>query len=160
MVLFCFPNFSNETFCGDQTGKQGLSAASRTHSSHCHLLFKDTSTSSVIQCPRVFTFTTPPSSDESRTYVCHWKIYTSLSTPHYIAQIKKQSHIALWMQKYQSTLYRKVLLTFVQLQTYSMLHTNTKNIFINQCLYVCFTITQADAPYSTVQEHFMVFFPL
>lgn len=38
------------------------------------------------------------------------------------------------MQKYQSTLYRKVLLTSVQLQTYSMLHTNTRNIYINQCV--------------------------
>lgn len=58
----------------------------------------------------------------------------SFLTHHYTAQIKKQSHIALWMQKYQSTLYRKVLLTFVQLLRYSMLHTNTRNIYITQCV--------------------------
>ncbi len=66
--------------------------------------------------------------------MCHWKVYTSFMAPHYTAQIKKQSHIALWMQKYQSTLHRKVLLMFVQLQTYSMLHTNTRNMYINQCV--------------------------
>lgn len=39
-------------------------------------------------------------------------------------------------------------------------HKHKKHIHHSVCLYVCITITQAVTPYSTVQGHFMVFFPL
>lgn len=38
-------------------------------------------------------------------------------------------------------------------------HKHKKHIHHSVCLYVCITITQAVTPYSTVQGHFMVFFP-
>lgn len=38
-------------------------------------------------------------------------------------------------------------------------HKHKKHIHQSVCLYVCITITQAVAPYSTVQGHFMVFIP-
>lgn len=85
---------------------------------------------------KIYNSTPPPlnhiSTAPNQLQLCQWRVSTYFSAPHYTAQIKKQSHIALWMQKYQSTIYRKVLLTLtLQSQTYSMLHTNTGNMYIS-----------------------------
>lgn len=130
-----------------------------------HLRFINNSNSSVTLCAGgffffFFTFTTSPSSHKHLFKCVLLKsIHKFIDSSLYSSNQNKQSHIALWMQKYQSTLYRKVLLTFVQLQTYNMLHTNTRNIYINQC--VCmYTSPSHRQLCPTVQEHFMVFFTL
>ena len=71
----------------------------------------------------------------NQIHVFHWNTCTQASRLLTIQLKSKSSHILHYeCKKYQSTLYRKVLLTFVRSQTHSMLHTNTGNMYINQCV--------------------------